>query len=241
MKEREYTLIDNGTMDTFKLKAVPANLLLFLRWAESPWKFMVMLFAIVVLLSWLTGAITHAVMKSDKDYATENQELREQVVALEEELNVYGGQDSNIHSLIGEYTLIRTKNAPTMIEAMEFANKIGLWYPQITIAQYIQESGLGTSNVFKNSNNLCGMKIAHVRPTTQCGDYNGYGKYRNWQMCMIDTWLWERFSFSNKKPTHEEYLVKLGDIYAEDENYVSHLLSHIETINKKMAETDTIK
>lgn len=95
------------------------------------------------------------------------------------------------------------------------------WYPDILLKQAKIESGNYKSNVFKNSNNLYGMKRVGLRNSTQRGTYNGYGVYDNWCLSVLDRMLWDIFRFDNKKPTREEYIKALS-IYAEGENYTSN-------------------
>lgn len=50
----------------------------------------------------------------------------------------------------------------------------------------------------------------------------------NWQHSVIDRILWDEWVFSGKKPTKEQYMAKLGGVYAEDKQYVSKLNKIIE-------------
>jgi hypothetical protein len=93
------------------------------------------------------------------------------------------------------------------------------WYPDILLKQAKIESGDYKSNVFKNSNNLYGMKRVGLRNSTQRGTYNGYGVYDNWCLSVLDRMLWDIFRFDNEKPSEEEYL-KAMRIYAEDTDYI---------------------
>jgi hypothetical protein len=97
------------------------------------------------------------------------------------------------------------------------------WYPEILLKQAKLESGNYTSNVYKNTNNLYGMKKVGSRQTTQLNTtYNGYGCYTNWCESVLDRILWDMDRFNNTKPTKEEYF-KAISIYAEAENYVELL------------------
>lgn len=95
------------------------------------------------------------------------------------------------------------------------------WYPDILLKQAKIESGNYKSNVFKNSNNLYGMKKVGKRNTTQRGTYNGYGVYDNWCLSALDRMLWDIFRFNNIKPSREEYIKALS-IYAEGEDYTNN-------------------
>lgn len=94
------------------------------------------------------------------------------------------------------------------------------WYPEILLKQAKLESGNYSSNVYKNSNNLYGMKKVGKRQTTQLNTtYKGYGCYTNWCESALDRILWDIDRFNNVKPTEEEYLEAMG-IYAKDSNYI---------------------
>lgn len=94
------------------------------------------------------------------------------------------------------------------------------WYPEILLKQAKLESGNYSSNVYKNSNNLYGMKKVGRRQTTQLNTtYKGYGCYTNWCESVLDRILWDIDRFNNVKPTEEEYLEAMG-IYAKDSNYI---------------------
>lgn len=95
------------------------------------------------------------------------------------------------------------------------------WYPDIIMAQIQTESGFGTSDVAKNSNNLLGMKKTNKRKTTQIKNqaYKGYGMYNNWESCVIDRVMWDYVCFKGKKPSRETYIEHLNSCYAESSEY----------------------
>ena len=95
------------------------------------------------------------------------------------------------------------------------------WYPDILLKQAKIESANYSSNIYKKTNNLYGMKKVGKRQTTQLNNtYNGYGSYNNWCLSVLDRMLWDVFTFKGEKPSREEYLKAMG-IYAEDENYIN--------------------
>lgn len=97
------------------------------------------------------------------------------------------------------------------------------WYPDILLKQAKIESANYSSNIYKKTNNLYGMKKVGKRQTTQLNNtYNGYGSYNNWCLSVLDRMLWDIFIFKGEKPSREEYLKAMG-IYAEDENYLTKL------------------
>ena len=87
----------------------------------------------------------------------------------------------------------------------------------IVYSQAIVESGNFTSNLFKQNNNMFGMKEAKQRPTLALGSESGYAYYKTWQDCVIDYALWQ--SAYGRGLTNKQYLELLGSIYAEDSSY----------------------
>ena len=133
-------------------------------------------------------------------------------------------QDEQILTLeysIGYY-FINTPNEINDDVLYNFLIENGAWYPEILLKQAKLESGNYTSDVYKNSCNLYGMKKVGKRQTTQRGTYNGYGVYDNWCLSVLDRMLWDIFRFNNTKPTEEEYLKALEQ-YAETPDYVNYL------------------
>lgn len=100
-------------------------------------------------------------------------------------------------------------------------------HPEIVYAQAILETGSFSSNIFKENNNLFGMKTPRVRPTTAIGTHRGHAKYKSWQDSVRDYALWQEYYKSkgyditkydiflkkfNSKPSYinrVKYIVKL--------------------------------
>jgi len=92
-------------------------------------------------------------------------------------------------------------------------------HPHIVYAQALIETGHFTSAVFRNNNNLFGMRTVKSRPTTQIGVCSsGYGVYVSWEMSVLDYALWQ--AWSAKRLNEEDYLSLLYSTYAEDESYI---------------------
>lgn len=109
-------------------------------------------------------------------------------------------------------------------EFLAFANNAGAWYPHALLAQAKLESAHFTSNVFKQNNNLFGMKCAYYR--LNCQTNNGssqYGYYKNWQLSVIDRILWDEEIFDSQPEDVDDYIASLGTFYAEDSNYCKKL------------------
>lgn len=114
-----------------------------------------------------------------------------------------------------ETTKITKDSAASLLISLE------AWYPDIIMASIEIESGFGKSDVALNANNMVGMKKTNSRLTTQIKntDYKGYGKYTNWESCIIDRVLWDYECFGSKKPSREKYIQHLNKYYGGYGNY----------------------
>lgn len=99
--------------------------------------------------------------------------------------------------------------------------ELKLKHQDIIYAQAVLETNNFSSNIFKNNNNLFGMKCAMSRPTLHKGESFGHAQYLNWQECVIDYAFWQ-ISYA-KNLSREEYFLLLDKIYAEDPNYIKKL------------------
>ncbi len=94
-------------------------------------------------------------------------------------------------------------------------NKLGIVYPDIALAQAKWESKHFKSEIFYDNNNLFGMKLAKLRPTTAIGKHKLHGNhaaYNNWQDSVKDYKLWQDSNGMSKLPK-ETYINKLSDVY----------------------------
>lgn len=103
---------------------------------------------------------------------------------------------------------------------LETLKEMRVKYYDIVYAQAIVETGRFTSNIFRNANNLFGMKVARQRPTTAIGEYKGHAKYESWQHSVMDYALFQA-AYTKKCKTREEYLQYLKKNYAGDPDYVN--------------------
>lgn len=156
-------------------------------------------------------------------------------------------QNITIERLAGKYCTTKGKPENNPDSIFKFICEAGAWYPEVIMAQVTQESNLFTSNVGRNAKNGFGMKKCgegpNSRPNLQIPgvNYNGYGVYMNWYHSVLDRLLWDVWVFKCKKPaTREEYLTKIGTIYAEDPNYVERITTIARKWEKKVPNNDTI-
>lgn len=144
----------------------------------------------------------------------ENKVLKEQLIKDEEQLS--------LEYSIGYWFINNPKEINDTV-LYQFLLDNNAWYPDILLKQAKIESANYTSNVYKNTNNLYGMRKVGKRQTTQLNNvYNSYGCYNNWCLSVLDRMLWDIFVFKGEKPSEEEYL-KAMSIYAEDKNYINKL------------------
>lgn len=106
--------------------------------------------------------------------------------------------------------------------------ELNIRFPHIVLAQAELESGHFTSKIFRENNNLFGMKVATKRPTTNKGEEHGHAYYDNWRESVVDYGFFSAQYLSDIK-TEKQYLEYLGKNYAEDSTYVNKI---IKLINK---------
>lgn len=100
--------------------------------------------------------------------------------------------------------------------------RLNLRFGDIIVAQYKLETGNGTSQVFKENNNLFGMKQARLRPSTALGENLNHAYYNNWQECVQDYAFWQVYMAKDIR-NEDEYYQLLDEIYAEGDNYSQKL------------------
>jgi hypothetical protein len=108
-------------------------------------------------------------------------------------------------------------------------DKYSFKYPDIIKAQALIESGHFKAPVFKQNNNMFGMREAMVRITTAKGSNLNHAYFANWQDCVTDRALYEAQYLS--KLTREQYLSYLDQTYAEGKGY-SKLIKEVIKTNK---------
>lgn len=108
--------------------------------------------------------------------------------------------------------------------------KLNFKYPEIVMAQAICESGFN-SPIFKENNNLFGMKEARSRMTTATGTNRNHATYDNWKMCVVDRMLYEAVYLN--KLSRKQYLAYLDKLYSETSGYSKTLEEIIKKRNLK--------
>lgn len=101
----------------------------------------------------------------------------------------------------------------------------GIKEPDIVYKQAIIETGWFTSELFTDANNIFGMRMPRVRPTTAIGEYDYHAAYTHWYDSIKDYILFQDY-YLNRGYSFSEYLLFLEDIgYATDTLYTSKLKS----------------
>lgn len=95
-------------------------------------------------------------------------------------------------------------------------------YPYIVLAQAKLESAGFTSEIFKNNNNMFGMRKAYQRITTAQSERMTYAYYKDWRESVFDYAMYQS-EVMGSVSNENEYYAKLGKRYAEDPQYVSKL------------------
>lgn len=106
---------------------------------------------------------------------------------------------------------------------MEEINRSGIRFADIVFAQAVLETGRFKSEIFRESNNLFGMKLARQRNTTASGESRGHAYYEDWRLSVMDYSLYQS-TYLRKIKTERQYLQYLSENYAEDPNYVNKLI-----------------
>jgi hypothetical protein len=106
-------------------------------------------------------------------------------------------------------------------------DKLNFKFPHIVYAQSLIETGNFTSKIFKENNNLFGMREAKVRLNLAIGTQHSHAYYDSWESSLLDYALYAS-SYLKDINTEEKYFDYLGKNYAEDPNYVSKLRKIIE-------------
>lgn len=144
------------------------------------------------------------------------------------------GIDYNGNNVIIDTVHKNTVDTLTLTQDNEFSHQkfadllyaINVKYPHIVMAQAIIESGNFTSSIFRNNNNMFGMRLPRSRSTTAIGEKNGFACYTTWKDCVYDYALYQSQAMRTCS-TEEEYYKALEERYAQDTAYVPALKATI--------------
>ena len=96
-------------------------------------------------------------------------------------------------------------------------------YPDTVFKQILLETGRFQSNIFKENNNLFGMKHPKQRITTSLMDSLGYAKYKSYLESIKDYKYYQDkyWGTTNFKGSYYEFLNSSG--YSQDSNYIKKI------------------
>jgi uncharacterized FlgJ-related protein len=100
--------------------------------------------------------------------------------------------------------------------------RLNVKFPYIVYAQAELETGGFTSKVFRENNNLFGMKEAKSRINTASGTQYNHAYYETWMESVYD-YAFYSSSYLRKIQSEADYFDYLSQSYAEDNNYVAAL------------------
>lgn len=113
---------------------------------------------------------------------------------------------------------------------LNFIYDMRLEHPYIVYAQAIIESSNFTSKIWKENNNMFGMKMPERRATLACSIKYGHSVYKNWRDCLIDYALYQMSYMRGL--TEDEYFEKLKNCYASDEYYINKIKKLKQSLSK---------
>ena len=115
--------------------------------------------------------------------------------------------------------IIKEYNKFTEDKLVEKLKELNVKFPYIVLAQSKLETGNFTSKVFRENNNLFGMREAKQRITTAKGTENNHAFYHSWYESVLDYSFYQCRYLSNIQ-TEEQYFQYLEQSYAEDPTYI---------------------
>lgn len=140
---------------------------------------------------------------------------------------------NSIEAVTPERSLeVHTTRAPFSEGALVAKLKeLNVRFPHVALAQAKIESGRYGSPIFRENNNLFGMKEARQRINLAAGTNRGHAYYNSWEDSVLDYAFWCA-TYGNKCKTEAEFLTLLSG-YAEDPGYAGKLQSTIQRENLK--------
>ena len=119
--------------------------------------------------------------------------------------------------------VINQENEFSEVKLKEYIIGLNIKFPHIVFAQAKLESGYFKSTIFRENNNLFGMRVASRRPTTNKGENRGHAAFDNWKESVVDYAFYQARYLGDIK-TEKEYIQYLKANYAEDPGYVEKVI-----------------
>lgn len=125
-----------------------------------------------------------------------------------------------------DYFFTSQSNVDSTLEVS--LKRIGIDCPEWVLAQIILETGYLKSDIYKNGNNLFGMKVPYKRKGYSIGTYKGHAKFSKRAYSLIDykeyqDTYWKKYKKRKKCSCNNygDFLLQAG--YAEDPDYIKKL------------------
>ena len=115
---------------------------------------------------------------------------------------------------------------------IEMLINLNVKFPHIVLAQSKLETGYFKSRVFKQNNNLFGMKEARIRVNTAKGTNLNHAYYDSWKESVYD-YAFYQSRYMHTAKTEAEYFAALDASYAEARKYSQSLKTIIKRENLK--------
>jgi len=126
-------------------------------------------------------------------------------------------QTHNNQIVINQSITINKDTTFSVLNLREYILQLNIKYPKVVLAQAIIESGHFKSKLFKENNNLFGMRHAKQRHCISEGSKNGYAIYNNWKESVIDYAFYQKTYLS--KLNQDEYIAAIQKRHCSDKNY----------------------
>lgn len=129
---------------------------------------------------------------------------------------------ANIKPQYEEIMLLQTQYEFSENKFVNEIKRLNLKYPHIVYAQAMLESSNFSSKIFKENNNMFGMKQAQVRINLARGTQYGHAYFDSWEECLYD-FAYHRATYLSNLKSENDYYQYLGKHYAEDSGYIDKL------------------
>ena len=139
---------------------------------------------------------------------------------------------SNLKDKYEKVIIAETQNEFTEERFVNKMKSLNIRQPHIAYAQAILESGGFTSKIFKENNNMFGMKQAQSRINLAKSTQYNHAYFESWEDCLLD-FAFHRATYLSKLRTENDIYTYLGKYYAEDPGYINKLKTMVEKQNLK--------
>jgi hypothetical protein len=118
--------------------------------------------------------------------------------------------------------ILAERNHFTCEKLISKIKEMHFMYPYIIYGQALLETDHFRSRIFRENNNIFGMKEATKRVNVSLGTQYEHAFYNNWMDSVYDYGLYYA-TYLSRLTTEDEYFNYLSDFYAEDTSYVEKL------------------